>query len=96
MRRDLHLLLICVLAGAISGCGSGSKKAAVQTPDFTVAASPSSLTLSAGGAAQPVSISATALNGFSGTIQVAITGLPAGVTATPATLSLAAGTPQQV
>lgn len=96
MRRALQLLLICGLAGVISGCGPGSMKQTAPQPDFSVIASPSSLTLSAGGAAQSVSISATALNGFTGTIQVAITGLPAGVTATPATLSVVAGTPQQV
>ena len=97
MRRALQVLLICGVAGLISGCGSASKTKPVSpAPDFTVAASPSSLTLSAAGTAQAVSVSATALNGFSGTIQVAITGLPAGVTASPATLSLAPGTPQQV
>lgn len=96
MRRALQLLLICGLAGMISGCGPGSMKQALPQPDFTVIASPSSLTLSAGGAAQAISVSATALNGFTGTIQVAITGLPAGVSATPATLSVVAGTPQQV
>lgn len=97
MRRGLQFVLICGVAGLISGCGSASKtKSATPAPDFTVAASPSSLALSAGGAAQAVNISATALNGFSGTIQVAITGLPAGVTATPATLTVVAGTPQQV
>ena len=41
-------------------------------------------------------LSATALNGFSGTASVAVSGLPAGVTASPASLTLTPGTPQSV
>ncbi len=41
-------------------------------------------------------LTATALNGFSGTANVATTGLPAGVTAVPASLSVTPGTPQNV
>ena len=41
-----------------------------------------------------VSVTATAVNSFAGTVAVAITGLPAGVTANPATLSLTPGVAQ--
>jgi outer membrane protein assembly factor BamB len=54
------------------------------------------LSLTAGGAAQAVTLSAAALNGFSGTINVTVSGLPAGVNASPSTLSLTPGMPQQI
>jgi hypothetical protein len=64
--------------------------------DFSLAVSPQSLSLTTGAAGQPVQLSATALNGFSGTASVAVSGLPAGVTANPASLTLTPGTPQSV
>ncbi len=63
-------------------------------PDFTLTLSLTSLTIVAGAAGSPVNVTATALNSFSGVITVAVTGLPAGATASPATLALAPGTPQ--
>jgi hypothetical protein len=64
--------------------------------DFSLAVSPQSLSLTIGGAGQPVQLSATALDGFSGTPTVTLSGLPAGVTANPASLTLTPGTPQSV
>jgi hypothetical protein len=64
--------------------------------DFSLAVSPQSLSLTIGAAGQPVQLSATALDGFSGTASVAVSGLPAGVTASPTTLTLTPGTPQSV
>jgi hypothetical protein len=43
-----------------------------------------------------VAISATAIDGFSSPVAVAFTGLPSGVTATPSTLTLTPGNPQNV
>lgn len=62
--------------------------------DFSLALNPQSLSLTIGGAGQPVQLSATAVNGFTGTVSVALSGLPAGVTASPASASLTPGTPQ--
>lgn len=62
--------------------------------DYSLTISPTTLTLSSGGAGSQVSVTATAVNAFSGTVIVAIAGLPAGVTATPATLTVTPGTPQ--
>jgi hypothetical protein len=64
--------------------------------DFSLAVTPQSLSLTVGAAGQPVQLSATALDGFSGTVSVAVSGLPAGVTASPASLTLTPGTPQSV
>jgi hypothetical protein len=70
--------------------------AAPPPPDFSLALSPNSLSLQAGGAGQPTSVSATALNGFSGTINISLTNLPAGVNASPTTLNLTPGTSQSI
>jgi hypothetical protein len=69
---------------------------APAAPDFSLAISPVSLSLTPGGTGLPVQLTATALNGFSGSVSVALSGLPANVTATPASLTLTPGTPQSV
>jgi hypothetical protein len=63
-------------------------------PDFTLAVSPTTLTLTAGATGSPLNVTATPTNAFASTVAIAITGLPTGVTANPATLSLTPGTPQ--
>jgi len=65
-------------------------------PDFALALSPQSMSLTIGGVGEPVQLTASALNGFSGTTNVSLSGLPAGVTASPTTLSLSPGAPQNV
>jgi hypothetical protein len=65
-------------------------------PDFSLAVTPASLSLTPGGAGKPVQLTEAALNGFTGTASVALGGLPAGITANPASLSLTPGTPQSV
>ena len=90
---EFSLLMISLL---IAGCGSTSGSGTKPQPDFSLTPSPATLTITAGGAAQTVSVSAAALNGFSATIQVAVSGLPSGVTATPSTLTLTPASPQTV
>lgn len=67
-----------------------------STPDFSLQVSPASATLTVGGAAQPVTLTAIAANGFAAAVQVSIGGLPANVTATPSTLTLSPGVGQAV
>lgn len=99
MRRigQLELGGLCVLGSLLlaTGCGTSPGTTAAQ-PDFSFSATPASLTVTGGAAAQITSLTAVAINGFTGTIQVAITGLPSGVTATPTSITLTPGTPQQV
>jgi outer membrane protein assembly factor BamB len=64
--------------------------------DFSLSATPTTVTLPPGGTPQQVSINATPVNGFTSTVSVAITGLPTGVTAQPAMLTLTPGTAQTV
>lgn len=84
------LIAVCF----ISGCGGGSQPKSVA--DFSISSSLNSVSLKAGGPAQPVTVTVAALNGFTGTVQGSLSGLPAGVTATPSTLALAVGASQQV
>jgi hypothetical protein len=68
--------------------------APIATPDFTLSATPGNLTLQAGGGSQSLTVLATAVNGFTGSITADLTGLPAGITASPATIALLPGTAQ--
>ena len=69
---------------------------AAPTPDFSLAASPNTLSLTTGTSGQQSVISAVAANGFTGTVTISLSALPAGVTATPSTLSLTPGTSQTI
>ncbi|AEU36373.1 PQQ-binding-like beta-propeller repeat protein [Granulicella mallensis] len=82
---------LIVLCAALTSCGG--KKAAA---DFSLSSTPVAITLVPGATGQQVSVTATAANGFSGMVAVAITGLPSGVTAQPATLTLTPGMAQSV
>ncbi len=64
----------------------------IITADFTLAAAPTTLALTQGTSGQ-VTLSSTAIGGFSGTIAVAVNGLPTGVTASPTTISATPNTP---
>jgi len=87
---------VFALALIACGCGGGSAGgAAPPTPDFLLAVNPTSVSIPAGGA-MPVSLSVTALNGFSSQVSVQVAGLPPGVSATPANITLTPSTPQQV
>ncbi len=60
-------------------------------PDFSVVASPTSVSLQSGGTPRTLTVTVNPVNGFSDPVSVSLTGLPAGVTATPATLSVTPG-----
>jgi len=94
-KSALRWMSALVLAGA-AGCSNVSVHSTPPPADFSLSSNTASLTLSPGGSAQPVSVSASAINGFTGTIQVAESGLPSGVTASPASFSLTAGGSQKV
>lgn len=94
---SLSVAAICGCGGKIVTGGSGGSggSGGGAAADFSITASVASVTLTPG-SQQPVTLSATALNGFSGTISVGVSGLPSGVTASPTTFNLVPGTPQQV
>jgi len=88
-------LLLCL---AVISCGGSFHlpSNSASTPGFSLTSTPAKVTLVAGGAGQQISVNAVPINGFTGTVMVAITGLPTGVSASPATLTLIPGTAQNV
>jgi len=98
MQRQWQLVfvLLSLVAAAQLSVGCGTSSVAAAKPDFSLTAAGTSVTLTAGANPGTIVVSATALNGFSGAIQVTASGVPAGVTASPATFSLAPGMPQTV
>ncbi|MGB7135135.1 MAG: hypothetical protein WBD46_07595, partial [Acidobacteriaceae bacterium] len=97
--RGLSWLCILALGALTAGCGhtiATGTATAGNSADFSLALSAPSLSVTAGGAAQSVSVSATALDGFTGAVQVTVSGAPAGVTPSPASFNLTPGAPQTV
>jgi outer membrane protein assembly factor BamB len=89
-----YWLGLLLLPAWVCGCGGGSGPKSM--PDFAIQISASSLGLVLGGTAQSVTLTATALNGFSGSISVTETGVPAGVTVSPSSFNLSPGGSQAV
>ncbi len=90
-------LLLSLLLLACGGASSPSEtSSAGSKPDFSLSLTPATVTLPAGGGSQNVTLTAAALNGFTGAINAVPSGLPAGVTASPATVTLAPAIPQTV
>jgi hypothetical protein len=96
MRRGWTIDICCVWALLLVVWTTGCSSVTESQADFSLQASPSSATLTAGGAAQSITLTAVGTHGFSAPIQVSIAGLPTGVTSSPSTLTLKVGTPQQV
>ncbi len=90
------LMLFAPVFLVLTSCGGGSGTRSTPQADFTLSSTPATITLTPGGAGQKISVSAVPLNVFSGTVTVAITGLPTGVTAQPSSLTLTPGTAQSV
>ncbi len=90
----LAIASICMILG-LAGCGPGATATTQVTPaDFTIAESPAALTLTPGGAAGQIFVAVSGTNGFASPVAVAVTGLPAGVTASPAPFSISPGAAQ--
>src|SRR5271156_6787719 len=91
---SLFAVLAAAVPVAIMGCGSQASSPLSASADFSLTASPATLTLTAGATGQAVALAANALNGFTASVNVTLSGLPAGVTANPSTLTLTPGTAQ--
>src|SRR5260370_25046828 len=87
---SIGLLLITLISSiSLISCGGGSLAGQPPPPpppagDFSVVVEVPGVTIQQGGAQQGQGIQATLLNGFTGTISLTLSGLPAGVTAVPA------------
>jgi hypothetical protein len=87
-RHRLCSLLFSLVTGltlaACSGGGAGSGSGTGPTGDFSIAVSPTTINLVQGASATSASVTATPLHGLTGNVSVSITGLPAGVSSSPA------------
>jgi len=96
--KKLRYIVSFGLVGVfMTGCGGGSSGGGGSppppppSPSFTLSLSPSSVTLMQGGTEQTVQVTVTGQNGFSGSVSVTASGLPTGVTVSPASLSITSG-----
>jgi hypothetical protein len=86
--------LVCLIS-LFAGCGGGQQ--GPPPPDFSVSLSPNATSAVVGNTTSLVLISTSPENGFSGTINVSLQGVPLGVTVIPAAnFSVEAGTSQSV
>ena len=86
-RRRRQVLLNCfaifVLVG-IAGCGAGgSQQLPPPPPDFALNLSSTTTTISQGSTSSAIQVGIQPLNGFTGNVQVNLSGMPSGVTASP-------------
>lgn len=90
----LAIASLLLLSLMLTSCGalrlSDAQDPTSQSGDFTLSASPGSASLN-NGSTTSVSISATAINGFSSAVSVTVSGLPSGVIANPAHLTVTPG-----
>src|SRR5579864_1478576 len=81
-------LLVCIglSLSTLVGCGNGSTSPPTNTAtkDFEIAVSPATVTATAGSSSSTFTVSTTGTNGFVGSVTIAISGLPAGATTSPA------------
>jgi hypothetical protein len=101
MRRQgllvsLTLTLLVSIPSVITGCGGTQMPSNTPTADFSLGVSPATASVTGGAAGQSISVMASATNGFAATVTVSPGGLPAGVTAKPATLTLMPGVAQNI
>lgn len=89
--------VLCVLAALCLATGCGGASSTSTTPDFTLSLSPASVLAPVGSTTAPVSITVQGQPGFSGSVNVSLQGVPAGVTVSPSSsFTLAAGASQAV
>src|SRR5689334_4024267 len=84
-----------LLLAAGGGCGGGSSVSQPPPPpppDFSLSLSANSISVSQGDASSAVNLSVNPSNGFTGNVEVTLSGLPPGVTSNPASpFNIAAG-----
>ena len=81
-----RLIATLALTTLLFSCGGHSTPK--PTPDFSLTASPGSLSFTAGTTSSAITITASSLSSFSGSVSVTVSGLPSGVSASPSTLTL--------
>lgn len=92
----IRLLSVVPCLALISGGCSSKSAATAPAADFTLSATPATVTLTAGVDSPQISLTTTSINGFDASVAVVFLGLPAGITAKPASLILNPGAPQTI
>ena len=105
-RIPLAAAICFLLSGVLAGCGLTVKNTSGGTDpqqtgsprdgEFSLSVNPGSISLTSGGEAQTVQVSASSVSGVVGSVNVDLSGLPPGVTATPSTLILNPGVQQPI
>jgi hypothetical protein len=96
-KRYLLLVLALVAGLSIIGCGGGSSSPPIVPADFTMSVQPGSVTVTQGSSSTPAMIAVSPLHSFNGSVSVSISGLPSGVTTSPAVpFTITAGASQSV
>jgi IPT/TIG domain len=82
LRQIAPLLLLTLM---LIACGGGQTIISIPpaAPDFALAFSPATLSVTDGATSSPVNVSITAKNGFSGSVQITLSNLPAGLSSNP-------------
>jgi hypothetical protein len=99
LRQGVPVLAFLLFAWMCASCGGGpslSIQPPPPVPDFSIGFSANSVSVQQGGTSSPVNLSVTPLNGFTGTVQITLAALPAGVTSSPVSpfnVSAGASTP---
>jgi IPT/TIG domain len=94
LRLSVPNAIVYFAALACVACGGGATESLQPPPppDFALALSSTSVSVAQGATSSGINISANSLNGFSGSVQVTLSGLPTGVTSNPASpFSISAG-----
>lgn len=98
MSKMRHPLFVgvTIIQLILTACGGGGSSPPPPPPDFSVAVSPTSLSAVEGSSSGTATISVSPVNGFTGTVMVAISGLPTGATMNPSSpLTVSTGSSQQ-
>jgi hypothetical protein len=97
MKKYLMFGIASCIVYFLTGCGSSQSPPPPMVPDFGISVSPPSVSTVVGSTTMPVSVALTVLNGFTGAVNVTVSGFPMGINALPAaTFMLSAGMPQQI
>jgi glycoprotein endo-alpha-1,2-mannosidase len=96
-KNSLLLIIVVCSSSLFDGCGTSSAPPPPPISDFSIAISPSSVSTQVGATTSPVTVSLNAVNGFTGSVTVAVSGFPLGISSSPASsFTLSPGTAQQV
>lgn len=96
MSSRLLFLGVLFLLSALLACSGFDHNQTPRQPDFSLVASPSTLTVVPGGAPQVITLAALPISGFTRDVAVTVGYLPPGIVATPSSLSLAPGSQEKI